>query len=66
MAGARLGRLVAEGACPPQALVLAYYLPIGLLLPAAGAASASAVPSLGPDSPGDALYLRVISGLQVD
>ena len=47
-------------------LALAYYLLIGLLLPAAGAASASAVPSLGPDSPGDALYLRAISGLQVD
>jgi len=29
---------------------------ITLLLPAAGAAGASAVPSLGPDSPGDALY----------
>ena len=29
---------------------------ITLLLPAAGAARASAVPSLGPDSPGDALY----------
>ena len=29
---------------------------IALLLPAAGAAGASAVPSLGPDSPGDALY----------
>ena len=29
---------------------------IALLLPAAGAADASAVPSLGPDSPGDALY----------
>ena len=29
---------------------------IALLLPAAGAAGASAVPSLGPDSPGDELY----------
>jgi len=29
---------------------------IALLLPAAGAAGASAVPSLGPDSPGDVLY----------
>jgi len=29
---------------------------IALLLPAAGAACASAVPSLGPDSPGDVLY----------
>jgi predicted transposase YdaD len=29
---------------------------IALLLPAAGAVGASAVPSLGPDSPGDALY----------
>ena len=29
---------------------------ITLLLPAAGAVGASAVPSLGPDSPGDALY----------
>ena len=29
---------------------------IALLLPAAGAAGSSAVPSLGPDSPGDALY----------
>jgi hypothetical protein len=29
---------------------------IALLLPAAGAADASAVPSLGPDSPGDELY----------
>jgi len=29
---------------------------IALPLPAAGAAGASAVPSLGPDSPGDALY----------
>ena len=29
---------------------------IALLLPAAGAAGASAVPSLGPDSPGDDLY----------
>ena len=29
---------------------------IALLLPAAGGAGASAVPSLGPDSPGDALY----------
>ncbi len=29
---------------------------IALLLPATGAAGASAVPSLGPDSPGDALY----------
>jgi len=29
---------------------------IALLLPAAGASGASAVPSLGPDSPGDALY----------
>ena len=29
---------------------------IALLLPAAGAAGASAVPSLRPDSPGDALY----------
>jgi len=29
---------------------------IALLLPAAGAAGASAVPSLWPDSPGDALY----------
>ena len=29
---------------------------IALLLPAAGAAGASAVPWLGPDSPGDALY----------
>ena len=29
---------------------------IALLLPAAGAVGASAVPSLGPDSPGDVLY----------
>ena len=29
---------------------------IALLLPSVGAAGASAVPSLGPDSPGDALY----------
>lgn len=29
---------------------------IALLLPPAGAAGVSAVPSLGPDSPGDALY----------
>jgi hypothetical protein len=29
---------------------------IALLLPAAGAAGASAAPSLGPDSPGDALF----------
>jgi predicted transposase YdaD len=29
---------------------------VGLLLPASGAAGASAVPSLGPESPGDVLY----------